>query len=183
MTDGVAQAGQDEDPARLVAARIRDVPDFPRPGIVFRDLMPLFADPEAFRAVVDGIVAHHRGAFDVVAGVEARGFLLGAAVAYAAGTGVVPIRKEGKLPGLTYAASYTLEYGNEVVEVHQDAFARARRVLLVDDVLATGGTVAAAVDLVARAGATVTGISVVLELSSLEGRNRIKQPVHVLLSV
>lgn len=183
MTDPLARSGESDQLAELVAARVRDVPDFPQPGILFKDLTPLFADAEAFRAVVDGIVAHHDRAFDVVAGVEARGFLLGAAVAYAAGTGVVPIRKKGKLPGPTFAASYSLEYGDAVVEVHEDAFARAGKVLLVDDVLATGGTIGAAVDLVDRAGGTVTGISVVLELSALKGRKRIDRDVHVLLSV
>lgn len=155
--------------ADLVAGRIRDVPDFPRAGIQFKDLTPLLADGPAFHAVVDAIAAQHDG-FDVVAGVEARGFLVAAAVAYAAGTGVVPVRKAGKLPWHTVSAAYTLEYGEAVVEVHQDAFAGARRVLLVDDVLATGGTLAAAADLVGRAGGEVVGLSVVLELLALGGR-------------
>ncbi|HEX5493633.1 MAG TPA: adenine phosphoribosyltransferase [Mycobacteriales bacterium] len=170
--------------ARLVAARVRDVPDFPRSGVVFRDLMPLFADPVGFRAVVDGVVHRHGAAgFDIVAGVEARGFLLAAAVAYAAGVGVVPIRKKGKLPGRTLAASYTLEYGDAVVEVHEDSFERGQRVLLVDDVLATGGTIAAAADLVARAGGTISGISVIIALSFLAGRKLVGRDVHTVLTL
>lgn len=175
---------EDPDLAALVAARIRDVPDFPKPGVQFKDLTPLFADARAFAAVVDGIVGCHRGRFDVVAGVEARGFILGAAVAYAAGTGVVPIRKAGKLPWHTLSASYELEYGSAAVEVHRDAFAPGQRVLLVDDVLATGGTMAAAVELVARAGGDVQGISVILELSVLNGRQQVPQnTLQALLTV
>lgn len=178
------QADPTHDLAEIVTARVRDVPGFPQPGVVFKDLTPLLGDPVAFRAVADGIVAHHgQGSFDVVAGVEARGFLFAAAVAYAAGTGVVPIRKEGKLPGRTLAASYTLEYGNAVVEVHEDAFAAEQRVLLVDDVLATGGTLAAAADLVGQAGGVVAGISVVLELAFLEGHKRLDRDVHAVLVV
>jgi adenine phosphoribosyltransferase len=169
--------------AALVAARVRDVPDFPQPGIQFKDLTPLFADGPAFRAVADGIVARH-GEFDLVAGVEARGFLIAAAIAYATGTGVVPVRKAGKLPARTVSVAYTLEYGQAVVEVHADAFAQARRVLLVDDVLATGGTLGAAVDLIARAGGDVVGVSVILELLALGGRPRLAPiDVHAVLAV
>jgi adenine phosphoribosyltransferase len=169
--------------AELVASRVRDVPDFPEPGIQFKDLMPLFADGPAFRAVTDGIVARH-AEFDVVAGIEARGFLIAAAVGYATGTGVVPVRKAGKLPGKTVSVAYTLEYGEAVVEVHADAFATARRVLLVDDVLATGGTVAAAAQLIDRAGGDVVGMSVILELQALGGRARLAPfDVHAVLSV
>jgi adenine phosphoribosyltransferase len=180
----VAQAaGSGEGLAALVAGLVRDVPDFPEPGIQFKDLTPLFADGPAFRAMVDGIVARH-GDFDLVAGVEARGFLIAAAVGYATGTGVVPVRKEGKLPGQTVSVAYTLEYGQAVVEVHADAFARARRVLLVDDVLATGGTLAAAADLIARAGGDVMGVSVVLELLALGGRPKLAPfDVHAVLAL
>jgi adenine phosphoribosyltransferase len=153
----------------LVADHVRQVADFPRPGILFRDLTPLFADGPAFRAVVDAIVAHH-GPFDEVAGIEARGFLIAAAVGYATGAGVVPIRKAGKLPGETLTVDYALEYGNATLEVHTDAFTPGARVLLVDDVLATGGTAAAAAELVERAGATVVGLSVLMELDGLGGR-------------
>ncbi|MEN3360454.1 MAG: adenine phosphoribosyltransferase [Mycobacteriales bacterium] len=169
--------------AALVASRVRDVPDFPEPGIQFKDLTPLLADGAAFRAVIDGIVARH-GEFDLVAGIEARGFLIAAAVGYATGTGVVPVRKAGKLPGRVISVAYTLEYGEAVVEVHADAFATARRVLLVDDVLATGGTVAAAADLIGRAGGDVIGTSVVLELTALGGRARLAPlDVHAVLVV
>ena len=171
--------------ARLVASRVLDVPDFPKPGIVFKDLMPLFADGPVFRRVIDGIVAYHGAdSFEVVAGVEARGFVVAGAVAYAAGTGVVPIRKAGKLPRASYAASYALEYGEATLEVHQDAFVAGHRVLVVDDVLATGGTAGAALDLVEQAGGTVAGFTVLLELGFLDGRERLApRTVHALLTV
>ncbi|MFI7607289.1 adenine phosphoribosyltransferase [Micromonospora sp. NPDC049366] len=171
--------------ARLVASRVLDVPDFPKPGVVFKDLMPLFADGGAFREVIDGIVAYHgRDSFDAVAGIEARGFVVAAGIAYATGVGVVPIRKAGKLPRPAYAASYELEYGEATLEVHQDAFTAGHRVLVVDDVLATGGTAAATLDLVERAGGTVAGFSVLLELGFLGGRDRLApRPVHALLTV
>jgi adenine phosphoribosyltransferase len=171
--------------AELVASRVLDVPDFPKPGIVFKDLMPLFADGAVFRQVTDDIVAHHgAGSFDVVAGVEARGFVVAAAIAYATGVGVVPIRKAGKLPRITHAVSYALEYGEATLEVHQDAFMAGQRVLVVDDVLATGGTAVAALDLVERAGGTVAGFTVLMELSFLDGRERLApRTVHALLTV
>jgi adenine phosphoribosyltransferase len=170
--------------ADLVAGHAVDVPDFPEPGILFKDLTPLFADPSVFRAVIDGIIAHHEGAFDVVAGVEARGFLIAAAIGYAAGVGVVPVRKAGKLPRETYSATYGLEYGTATLEVHTDAFAAGRRVLVVDDVLATGGTAEASLALVERAGGTVTGFTVLLELEFLHGRERLApRTVHALLTV
>ncbi|MEV7348016.1 adenine phosphoribosyltransferase [Micromonospora chalcea] len=171
--------------AQLVASRLLDVPDFPKPGVVFKDLMPLFADGMAFREVIDGIIAYHgRDSFDAVAGIEARGFVLAAAVAYATGVGVVPVRKAGKLPRATHSASYALEYGEATLEVHQDAFTAGHRVLVLDDVLATGGTAEATLDLVERAGGTVTGFTVLLELGFLEGRKRLApRPVHALLTV
>jgi adenine phosphoribosyltransferase len=175
----------DTDMAALVASRVLDVPDFPQPGIVFKDLMPLFADGPVFRQVVDGIIEYH-GAdnFDVVAGVEARGFVVAAAIAYAAGIGVVPVRKAGKLPRESFSASYALEYGEATLEVHQDAFVAGQRVLVVDDVLATGGTAGAALDLVERAGGTVAGFTVLLELGFLNGRERLApRTVHALLTV
>ena len=173
------------DLAGLIASRAVDVPDFPAPGVVFKDLMPLFADGDAFRQVIDGIVDHHgRGSFDVVAGVEARGFVVAAAIAYATGAGVVPVRKAGKLPRATLSATYELEYGTATIEVHTDAFAAGQRVLVVDDVLATGGTAAATLDLVEQAGGTVAGFSVLLELGFLHGRERLApRPVHALLTV
>ena len=171
--------------ARRVAALVTDVADFPQPGIVFKDLTPLFADPAGFREVVDAIVGYHGpDNFDLVAGIEARGFVIAAAVAYAAGAGVVPVRKAGKLPRAVLSASYALEYGEAVLEVHEDAFAAGPRVLVVDDVLATGGTAAATVGLVERGGGTVVGFSVLLELAFLAGRERLPdRPVHALLTV
>jgi adenine phosphoribosyltransferase len=171
--------------AALVASRVLDVPDFPQPGVGFKDLTPLFADGPVFRQVIDGIVAYHgRESFDVVAGVEARGFVVAAAIAYAAGTGVVPVRKAGKLPRPTFAASYALEYGEATLEVHRDAFIAGERVLVVDDVLATGGTAVAALDLVERAGGTIAGCTVLMELAFLGGRERLSpRTVHALLTV
>ncbi len=171
--------------AALVASRVLDVPDFPKAGIVFKDLMPLFADGPVFRQVIDGIVAYHgAGSFDVVAGVEARGFVVAAAIAYATGTGVVPVRKAGKLPRKTHSASYALEYGEATLEVHEDAFVAGQRVLVVDDILATGGTAGAALDLVERAGGTIAGFTVLMELGFLDGRQRLApRTVHALLTV
>jgi adenine phosphoribosyltransferase len=171
--------------ADLVASKVLDVPDFPKPGILFKDLMPLFADGPAFAAVVDAVIAEHGAdSFDVVAGIEARGFIIAAAIAYATGKGVVPVRKAGKLPRATVSATYALEYGEATLEVHADAFAAGERVLVVDDVLATGGTAAATLDLVERAGGSVSGFSVLLELEFLQGRSRLApRPVHALLTV
>ena len=162
MTDGRAE--------RLLA-RIRDVPDFPKPGIVFKDITPLLADHATFTEAVDGLTAPFRDArVDTVAGIEARGFVLGAPVALALGAGFVPVRKQGKLPGTTVSASYELEYGSAVLEVTSDAFIRGARVLVVDDVLATGGTAAATVELVRRCGGEVAGVAMLMELSFLDGR-------------
>ena len=170
--------------AELVASRALDVPDFPKPGILFKDLTPLFADGEVFRRVVDVIADVHRGTFDVVVGIEARGFVIAAAVAYAAGVGVVPVRKAGKLPRATHSASYALEYGEATLQVHEDAFVAGQRVLVVDDVLATGGTAAATLELVERAGGLIAGFTVLLELSFLAGRDRLAgRPVRALLTV
>jgi len=173
--------------ARL-ATLIRDVPDFPTPGIVFKDITPLLADASAFAAAVDAICRPHRAPVpDKVAGIEARGFILGAPVAQALGVGFVPVRKKGKLPGDVVAASYDLEYGSAVLEVTSDAFLAGARVLVVDDVLATGGTAAATVELVRRCGGEVVGVAVLMELGFLAGREAlagagITDP-HVLLSV
>jgi adenine phosphoribosyltransferase len=173
------------DLAALLAERVRDVPDYPRPGIVFKDINPLLADHVAFAGAVDAIVAHHgRGTIDKVAGIEARGFLLAAPVAYHFGAGVVPVRKKGKLPGPTLDAPYSLEYGDAVLEVQADAFAPGDRVLVVDDVLATGGTARAAANLIGRAGGEVVGVSVLLELLFLDGRSRLADlDVHALVRV
>jgi adenine phosphoribosyltransferase len=171
--------------AELVASRVLDVPDFPKPGIVFKDLMPLFADGGTFAATIDAIIEHHgRPNFDVVAGIEARGFVIAAAVAYAAGVGVVPVRKAGKLPRRALSATYALEYGEATLEVHADAFTAGQRVLVVDDVLATGGTAAATLGLIEQAGGSVAGFSVLLELEFLGARAKLApRDVHALLVV
>jgi adenine phosphoribosyltransferase len=169
----------------LLRERIVDVPDFPSPGIVFKDISPLLADHVAFATAVDAIVAHHgRGTVDKVVGIEARGFILAAPVAYHFGAGFVPVRKPGKLPGPTHETSYDLEYGRNVLQVHQDAFSPGDLVLIVDDVLATGGTAAAAARLVEQAGAEVVGLSVLLELTFLHGRAALPGlDVHALLAI
>jgi adenine phosphoribosyltransferase len=167
----------------LISTRVRDVPDYPQPGVVFKDITPLLADGEAFSAVIDALAAEY-GPVDKVAGIEARGFILAAPVALRIGAGFVPIRKKGKLPGATLAQDYQLEYGTATVEVLTDAFTSADRVLVIDDVLATGGTARATADLVHRAGAQVAGIAVLLELSFLGGREKLADlPVSALLTV
>ncbi|MDQ1537804.1 MAG: adenine phosphoribosyltransferase [Actinomycetota bacterium] len=169
-----------------LASLVRDVPDYPEPGIVFKDLTPLLANAEAFKQAVDDLATGHDGlgGIDKVVGIEARGFLLAAPVAYLLGAGVVPVRKPGKLPGPVHERAYELEYGSNSLEVHQDAFAAGDRVLILDDVLATGGTAAAAVHLVQHCGATVVGVSVLLELAFLHGRATLPGlPVHAVLTV
>jgi adenine phosphoribosyltransferase len=181
----VAQGDSGPDIAALVARRVIDVPDFPKEGIVFKDLGRVFADGPTLRAAIDAMArAFGAGGFDVVAGIEARGFLIAAALGYATGTGVVPIRKVGKLPRRTLSATYQLEYGEATLEVQEDAFLAGQRVLLVDDVLATGGTAAAAARLVAQAGGDVVGFAVILELSFLSGREALAgHTTHALLRV
>lgn len=155
----------------LILDRIRDVPDYPQPGVLFKDITPLLGDPRAFGAVVDELA----GLFEVdkIVGIEARGFILAAPVALQAHAGFVPVRKKGKLPAETFEESYDLEYGSATIEVHRDAFAPGDRVLIVDDVLATGGTAEATVELVRRAGAEVVGVAVLMELAFLKGRERL----------
>lgn len=148
---------------------ILSIPDYPVEGILFRDIMPLLADGPAFRATVDALIEPFRGAFDVVAGLEARGFLLASAAAYASGTGLMPIRKAGKLPRPAVEVEYALEYGVATVEAHAD-FPRGTRVLVIDDVLATGGTLAAAHDLIAELVYEVAGTAVLFEIEGLGGR-------------
>jgi adenine phosphoribosyltransferase len=164
---------------------VRDVHDYPQAGVVFKDITPLLADPDGFAAVVDALVEDRRpGDIDVVVGIEARGFILAAPVAYRLRAGFVPVRKKGKLPGATYEETYALEYGEATIEVHTDAFAPGARVLVVDDVLATGGTAAATRQLIERAGAAVVGLSVLLELSFLHGRAAVPDlVVHALRTV
>jgi adenine phosphoribosyltransferase len=152
---------------------IRDVPDFPRPGIVFKDITPLLADADGFDAAIDAMAAPWRGiALDAVFAIESRGFILGAALARALGLGFVPVRKAGKLPSRTHAQAYDLEYGSDCLEVHCDAVPPGARVLLVDDVLATGGTLAAALALVRLQGAEPVGAAILIELAFLGGRAR-----------
>jgi adenine phosphoribosyltransferase len=156
-------------------SRIRDVPDFPRPGIVFRDIMPLLADRDALHEAVEQLAAYAepRGP-DVVLGAEARGFILGAALAYRLGCGFVAARKPGKLPWRTVSAGYALEYGTDSLEVQEDALSAGARVLVHDDVLATGGTARAKVELVERLGGTVVGLAFLAELAFLGGRRQLE---------
>ncbi|TDB76673.1 adenine phosphoribosyltransferase [Actinomadura sp. KC216] len=173
------------DLGKLIQDRIRDVDDYPQPGVVFKDITPLLADHVAFAGVVDAIVNHYgRGTIDKIVGIEARGFILAAPVAYHFGAGFVPVRKKGKLPSRTHEETYDLEYGTETIEIHLDALRPGERVLIVDDVLATGGTAAAAAELVRRSGAEVAGLSVLLELSFLNGRDKLRNlDVHSLVTV
>jgi adenine phosphoribosyltransferase len=162
---------------------IRDVPDYPHPGVVFKDITPLLADPKGLTTAVEAITDLCDGdRIDQVVGVEARGFIFGAPVAYALGVGFVPVRKPGKLPWHTRGEEYALEYGTDRVEMHLDALTAGHRVLIVDDVLATGGTAAATAALVEHAGAEVVALAFVLELEFLDGRSRLgMHPVHSLL--
>lgn len=168
----------------LLDSRIRSVPDWPVPGVVFRDITPLLADPAGIPAVVDGLAASLAAAgiegCDLVAGVEARGFILGTPLAVGLGVGFVPVRKQGKLPGDVHAESYDLEYGQATLEVQVGAVAAGHRVVVVDDVLATGGTAAAAVALLRAAGAEVLALACLIELPALRGRDRLDVPVVAL---
>jgi adenine phosphoribosyltransferase len=155
-------------------AKIRHVPDFPKKGILFYDITTLLNDPGGFREAIDALVSPFTGeGIDQVVGIESRGFILGAAVACALGAGFSPIRKPGKLPSATHQESFALEYGTDALEIHQDAFGADHRVLIVDDVLATGGTARAAVDLVRRAGGNLVGTSFLIELNFLNGRAKL----------
>ncbi|MFI7385766.1 adenine phosphoribosyltransferase [Streptomyces sp. NPDC049813] len=159
----------------LLLSRIRDVADYPKPGVVFKDITPLLADPAAFTALTDALaeLCVRHGATKVV-GLEARGFILGAPVAVRAGLGFIPVRKAGKLPGATLAQSYHLEYGSAEIEVHAEDLSADDRVMVIDDVLATGGTAEAALHLIRRAGAQVAGVAVLMELGFLPGRDRLE---------
>jgi adenine phosphoribosyltransferase len=152
---------------------IRDIPDFPKPGILFRDITPLIADPRGLAAIVDQIAAPYLGAIDLVLGIESRGFIIGAPVAYRMGVGLTIARKPGKLPYATLGESYELEYGSASLEIHRDGLPSGARVLIVDDLLATGGTAAAAVNLVTKLGGNVVGCAFVIELAALGGRARL----------
>ncbi|MEQ8344330.1 MAG: adenine phosphoribosyltransferase [Sneathiellaceae bacterium] len=155
--------------------RIRTIPDFPKPGVMFRDITTLLLDPQGFRKTVDELVQIHLGSrIDIVAGIEARGFILGGAVAHQIGAGFLPIRKKGKLPHTTVSETYELEYGTDTVEIHADAVQAGAQILLVDDLVATGGTAAASIRLLERAGATVIGCSFIVDLPDLGGRRRLE---------
>ncbi|MDQ1029484.1 adenine phosphoribosyltransferase [Streptomyces umbrinus] len=156
--------------AAILLHTIIDVPGYPRPGIVFKDITPLLADPIALAKVVQAMADPFKGRIDKVAGIEARGFILAPLLAARLGTGFVPLRKAGKLPRATWSENYELEYGQATLEVHRDAFAPEENVLIVDDVLATGGTAAAALRLVERAGAVPSGFTALLDLGLLPGR-------------
>jgi adenine phosphoribosyltransferase len=166
-----------------IRRRVRDIPDFPKPGILFRDLTPVLADPALLRATIASLAAPFRDSgITAVAGMEARGFIFGAAVAYALGAGFIPLRKAGKLPYRTYRAAYALEYGEATLEMHVDAAGAGDRVLLVDDLIATGGTAAASCQLVAQSGAEIAGCAFVIELDALGGRARlVPHRVHALV--
>ncbi len=167
-------------------AAIRSIPDFPKPGVMFRDVTTLIGDPRAFRIAIDQMVQPWAGAkIDQVAGTEARGFILGGAVAHQLSVGFVPVRKKGKLPWRTLAEEYALEYGTDTIEIHSDAVREGDRVLLVDDLIATGGTAEASIKLLQRAGATVVGATFIIDLPDLGGARRIEDlgvPVSALVS-
>lgn len=168
-----------------LAALIRTIPDFPKPGIAFRDITTLLLDPHGLAATIDRLAAMHGGPFDIVAGIEARGFIFGAAIAHKLGVGLVLLRKGGKLPGATIAVDYTLEYGEDRIEMHADALIPGCRVLLVDDLIATGGTALAAIRLLRKAGAEVVGAAFVVDLPDIGGARRIADagvPVGSLLT-
>jgi len=154
-------------------ALIRDVPNFPKPGIVFRDITPLIANGPAWHETVNRIAERYRGRIDIVLGVESRGFLIGSAVAYALGCGIAVVRKPGKLPAAIFNASYALEYGMDTLEIHQDAFLPGSRVLVVDDLLATGGTAQAAITLVQQLCGEAVEAAFIIELTFLNGRQRL----------
>ena len=177
MTDRGATTGSSQ-AADVLRRLLVDVPDFPEPGVVFKDITPVLADPESFALVVGALAdagrdPSGRSVVDHVVGIEARGFILAAPVALALGAGLVPVRKAGKLPRATYAESYALEYGEATLELHRDGLRAGDRVLLVDDVLATGGTVAATRRLVEQCGAVPHGVAVLMDLSFLPGREAI----------
>jgi len=167
----------------MLKGKIRDIPDFPKPGVVFKDITPLLADSQTFRAALDLLGDRYRDrGIQVVVGIEARGFIIGSALAYKLGAGHVLIRKAGKLPFRTHRAVYQLEYGTDTLEIHEDALEAGTRVLIADDVLATGGTVGAAIDLVNKLGGKIVEIAFLLELTFLKGREKLADyPVFSLI--
>ena len=162
------------EPVRL-EDRIRDIPDFPQKGVLFKDITPLLQDAASFRAAMERMASHYAGSgIQAVVGVESRGFIFGAVLAYLLNCGFIPVRKFGKLPAQTISVEYALEYGTNVVEVHEDAIKPGQRVLIVDDLLATGGTVSAAMELIERLGGHIAGIAFLVELGFLKGREKLK---------
>jgi len=154
---------------------VRNIPDFPKPGILFRDITTLLKDKAAFKHAVDALAKKYKNKkIDVVAAVEARGFIVGGVLAYKLGAGFVPVRKKGKLPWKTHSATYSLEYGTDTLEMHTDAVKPGDRVLIVDDLIATGGTVKAVADLVIKMGGKIVGIAFIIELVDLKGRDKLK---------
>jgi adenine phosphoribosyltransferase len=166
----------------LIGSLIRDVPDFPKPGIMFKDITPLLASPGGFAASIVELVRSAPEDIDVVVGMEARGFIFGAPVALALGAGFVPVRKPGKLPSDVFSQSYDLEYGQETLNIHADSIAKGSRVLVVDDVLATGGTISATAGLLHQLGAELVHVSVLMELAFLNGREVLHDQGHASLS-
>ena len=161
---------------------IRDIPDFPTKGILFRDITPLLQNGPVFRQVIKALASRHQGQRpDAVVAIESRGLIVGSALAYELGVGVVPVRKQGKLPHDTYRATYTLEYGQDTLEIHQDALKPGERVLLVDDLLATGGTMGATIQLIEQCGGHIVELAFLIELTALEGRKRL--PPHPVISL
>ena len=162
--------------------KIRTIPDFPEPGILFRDITTLLRDAEALNETIERFAEHYKNKkIDVVAGVESRGFIIGTPLAIRMGLGFIPIRKAGKLPGPTHGVDYDLEYGKDRVEVHQDAIPEGSRVLLVDDLIATGGTIEGSAKLVKKVGGVIVGYAFVIELTDLKGRERLQEPVFSLI--
>jgi adenine phosphoribosyltransferase len=170
----IAPMSQQVTPAEFLKSRIRNVPDFPKAGILFYDITTLLRDPEGFKTAIENLSAPFAGAgIDIVVGIESRGFILGGAVADRLGAGFCPIRKPGKLPAKTLRESFSLEYGTDSIEIHTDAIQPGQRVLVVDDVLATGGTARAAASLVKRLGGTLHGLAFLIELDFLNGREKL----------
>ncbi|MCX5668626.1 MAG: adenine phosphoribosyltransferase [Candidatus Omnitrophica bacterium] len=167
----------------LLEKSIRNIPDFPKPGILFRDVTTLIQNKTAFKKSVDLLAKKYKGkGFNKVVGVEARGFIFGAAVAYKIGAGFVPVRKKGKLPYKTISTTYELEYGTDTLEIHQDAITSGEKILIIDDLLATGGTVKAVIELVKQLGGKVAGIGFVIELVDLNGKDKFKEyPLYSLV--
>ena len=164
---------------------IRDIPDFPKPGIIFKDITPLLNNPEAFKASIDQLASRYAGKrIDKIVGIEARGFIFAGALAYRLGTGMVPVRKKGKLPYKTLSETYELEYGTDTMEIHEDAIKPGDHVLVLDDLIATGGTLAATCRLVEKLGGSIVEVAILIELSFLNGRAKVKEyPYFTLLTV